>query len=68
MTMLCLLDIMFYMKVFSILFHLFVFVCECLLLILVACWFLYLSDNPVKHKISPLYDLFTLYTYLHLVL
>ena len=46
---------MFYMMFWL---YLFVFVCECLLLILVACWHLYLSDNPVKHKISPLYDLF----------
>ena len=44
--------------------YLLIFVCKCLLLILVACWHLYLSDNPVKHKMSPLYDLFnTIYIF-----
>ena len=45
--------------------YLLLFLCECLLIILVACWHLYLSDNPVKHKISPLYDLFnTIYIFI----
>ena len=44
--------------------YLLLFLCKCLLLILLACWHLYLSDNPVKHKISPLYDLFnTIYIF-----
>ena len=44
--------------------YLLISVQKCLLLILVACWHLYLSDNPVKHKISPLYDLFnTIYIF-----
>ena len=44
--------------------YLLLILCKCLLIILVACWHLYLSDNPVKHKISPLYDLFnTIYIF-----
>ena len=44
--------------------YLLLFLCKCFLLILVACWHLYLSDNPVKHKISPLYYLFnTIYIF-----
>ena len=52
---------MFYMMLWL---YLFVFVHKCFLIILVACWHLYLSDNSVKHKISPLYDLFnTIYIF-----